>query len=210
MTGLTFRGIHLLALAYLMGVAGTLWDWHEHLAGALNEAPHAVIDIGGLLALGVLAFTGWTDFRRSAFTTLYVLLVLVALIAFGPFVLMMTAPHSQLMALFMSWAMTRGALVLELPIVLLAGWAARRWLLLAPIRPWRLAAALGVVVVAIASVWDLYWHQTHPMEMGASTNMMALPPHQAVLGGFVAGLLGSVAGLAGRKRSRGASTIRAS
>jgi hypothetical protein len=107
---------------------------------------------------------------------------------------MMAAPHSQLMAYLMSSVMTRGALILELPIVLLAGWAAWHWLGGAQIRAWRLGAALGVVVVAVSSVWDLYWHQTHPLEMGASMNMMALPPHQLILAGFVLGLIGSSVG----------------
>jgi len=51
------------------------------------------------------------------------------------------------------------------------------------------------VLVAGASVWDLYWHQTHPLEMGASMNMLTLPPHQLILGGFVLGLVGTVATL---------------
>jgi len=45
------------------------------------------------------------------------------------------------------------------------------------------------VVVAIGTVWDLYWHQTHPMEVG--TSMAALPPHQLIFAGFVIGLLGA-------------------
>ena len=55
-----------------------------------------------------------------------------------------------------------------------------------------MAAALGIVVVAIATVWDLYWHQTHPMEVRAS--MAALPPHQAILAGFLIGLVGAAFG----------------
>lgn len=39
---------------------------------------------------------------------------------------------------------------------------------------WRLAATLGIVVVAVATVCDLYWHQTHPMDVRAS---MASLPH---------------------------------
>ena len=57
-----------------------------------------------------------------------------------------------------------------------------------------MAAAAGVVVVAVASVWDLYGHQTHPAEMGASMNMMALPPHQLILAGFVLGFIGTSIG----------------
>ncbi len=60
----------------------------------------------------------------------------------------------------------------------------------------RIAAAIGVVVVAVGGVWDLYWHQTHPLEMGASMNMMTLPPHQLILGGFVLGLIGSAVAVA--------------
>jgi hypothetical protein len=188
-------GIRVLALAYLMGVAGTLWDWHEHFVGVNSMAPHVVIDVGGLLAVGVLGFSGGKKIGRTVLIGLSVLVVLVGAITVGPFVLMMTAPHSQLMAVFMSWAMTRGALSLELPAVLLASWAAWRWLRLAPASAWRIAAALGVVVVAVASVWDLYWHQTHPLEMGASMNMMALPPHQFILAGFVIGVIGSGVGI---------------
>jgi hypothetical protein len=183
--------IHLLMAAYLLGVAGTLWDWHEHYLGISNQVPHLVIDVGGLLAIGVLAFSDWTRISQRTFVALYVLLALVVVIALGPFVLMMVAPHSQFMAFFMSSVMTRGALIVELPIVLLAAWAAWHWLKLAAVNAWRICAAFGVVVIAVASVWDLYWHQTHPLEMGASMNMMALPPHQLILAGFVLGLIGS-------------------
>ena len=186
---------HALLAAYLMGVAGTLWDWREHFLGVSSQAPHIVIDLGGLLAIGVLAFTGWAKISRAEIAGFYVLLALVALITLGPFVLMMSAPHSGLMATFMRFGMTRSAIGLYLPIVLLAGWAAWHWLSLAPITAWRMAAALGVVVVAIASVWDLIWHQTHPLEMGVSMNMMAVPPHQLILAGFVVGAIGSLAGI---------------
>ena len=188
------NAIHLLLASYLVGVAGTLWDWREHYIGVSSQAPHLAIDLGGLLAIGVLAFSDWKRISERAFIGLYALLILVALIALGPFVLMMAAPHSQLMTYLMSSLMNRGALLLELPIVVLAGWAAWHWLSGAPIKAWRLGAALGVVVVAASSVWDLYWHQTHPLEMGASMNMMALPPHQLILAGFVIGLISSGVG----------------
>jgi len=191
MPKLNLGPIHLLMAAYLLGVAGTLWDWHEHYLGISNQVPHLVIDVGGLLAIGVLAFSDWTRISQRTFVALYALLVMVVLIALGPFVLMMVAPHSQFMAFFMSSVMTRGALIVELPIVLLAAWAAWHWLKLAAVNAWRICAAFGVVVIAVASVWDLYWHQTHPLEMGASMNMMALPPHQLILAGFVLGLIGS-------------------
>jgi len=51
------------------------------------------------------------------------------------------------------------------------------------------------VLVAGASVWDLYWHKTHPLEMGVSMNMLTLPPHQLILAGFVLGLVGTMATL---------------
>lgn len=191
MAGVQLRAVHLLALAYLMGVAGSLWDWRDHLIGASNQLPHVAIDVGGLLAIGVLAFSEWKEVSNRTLVALYALLIIVVLLAFGPFVLMRAAPHSAFMRLFMSWAMTKGALSIEVPIVLLAGFAAWRWLRLAPVNAWRVAAASGVVVVAVASVWDLYWHQTHPLEMGASMNMMTLPPHQLILAGFVLGLVGS-------------------
>ena len=187
--------IHLLLVAYLLGVAGTLWDWREHSLGLINQAPHLVIDIGGLLAIGVLAFTGWAKISRIEVVAFYALLALVALITLGPFALMMTARHSQVMSALMEFGMTRSAIGLYLPIVLLAGWAAWHWLRLAPVSAWRIAAALGVVMVAAASVWDLVWHQSHPLEMGASMNMMSLPPHQLILTGFVVGAVGTLAGV---------------
>ncbi len=181
--------VQLLAVAYALGVVGTIWDWHEHLVGPGTQPPHIVIDIGGLLVLGVLAFSGKTDFRSRSFTALYVLLVVVALVGLGPFVLMMAAPRSSLMASLMHSMMSSGALLAYAPLVLLAGWGAWRWLSLAPLSWWRVAAALGIVVVAIGTVWDLYWHQTHPMEVG--TSMAALPPHQLIFAGFAIGLLGA-------------------
>lgn len=184
--------IELLAIGYAVGVAGTLWDWREHLLGPGTQPPHLVIDLGGLLVLGVLAISGKIDYRSRSFTVLYALLILVALIAFGPFVLMMAAPRSSLMASLMQSMMSRGALLAYLPLVLLAAWSAWRWLSLGRLNWWRMAAALGIVVVAIATVWDLYWHQTHPMEIRAS--MAALPPHQAVLAGFLIGLVGAAYG----------------
>ena len=151
------RAVAILALAYALGVAGTLWDWHDHLIGSGTQPPHLVIDLGGLVVLGVLAFSGKTALRAGSFAVLYVyvLLALVALIALGPFLLMMAAPRSVLMAELMRTMMSGGALVAYVPLVLLAGWSAWRWLSLAPLSVWRLAAAVGIVVVAAATVWDL-------------------------------------------------------
>ena len=186
------KPVELLALAYALGVAGTLWDWRQHLLGPGTQPPHFVIDLGGLLVLALLAFSGKMDYRSRSFTALYVLLVLVVLISFGPFVLMMAAPRSALMAGLMRSMMSSGALLIYLPLVLLASWSAWHWLSQTRVNWWRLASALGIVVVAVASVWDLYWHQTHPMELRAS--MAALPPHQAILAGFLIGLVGAAYG----------------
>lgn len=186
--------MELLSVAYGLGVIGTVWDWYEHLIGPGIQLPHALIDIGGLTVLGMLAFSGKIDFRSRSFVALYVLVVLVALVGLGPFVLMMAAPRSALMATLMRSMMSSGALLAYLPLVLLSIWSAWRWLSLGGPSWWRFAAALGIVVVAIGTVWDLYWHQTHPMEVGVS--MAALPPHQLIFTGFVLGLIGSVYGAA--------------
>jgi hypothetical protein len=183
------KPVELLALAYGLGVAGTLWDWREHLLGPGTQPPHLLIDLGGLLVLAVLAFSGRMDFRSRSFTALYILLVLVVLISLGPFVLMMAAPRSSLMASLMSSMMSSRALLAYAPLVVLAGWSAWHWLSQTRVNWWRLAAALGIVVVAVATVWDLYWHQTHPLEVGAS--MAVLPPHQAIFAGFLIGLAGA-------------------
>jgi len=183
------KAIELLAFAYALGVAGTLWDWREHLLGPGTQPPHLVIDLGGLLVISALAFSGRIDLRSRTFIALYVLLVLVVLVEFGPFVLMMAAPRSALMASLMHSMMFSGALLVYLPLVLLASWSAWRWLSQDRLNWWRLAAALGIVGVAIATVWDLYWHQTHPMEL--RTSMAGLPPHQAILAGFLIGLIGA-------------------
>ena len=188
------KAIELLAFAYALGVAGTLWDWREHLLGPGTQPPHLVIDLGGLVVISALAFSGRIDLRSRTFIALYVLLVLVVVVAFGPFVLMMAAPRSALMASLMHSMMSSGALLVYLPLVLLASWSAWRWLIQEPLNWWRLAAALGIVVVAIATVWDLYWHQTHPMEL--RTSMAGLPPHQAILAGFLIGLIGAGWGVA--------------
>ena len=187
------NALELLTLAYALGVVGTIWDWREHLIGAGTQPPHFVINLGGLVVLSVLAFSGKIDLRSRSFVALYVLLVLVALIAFGPFVLMMAAPRSALMVGLMQSMMSSGALLAYVPLVLLAAWSAWRWLAQATINWWRLAAALGIVIVAVATVWDLYWHQTHPMELRAS--MAALPPHQAIFAGFLVGLVGAAFGV---------------
>ena len=186
------KPVELLALAYALGVAGTVWDWRQHLLGPGTQPPHFVIDLGNLIVLGVLAFSGKMDYRSRSFTALYVLLILVVVIAFGPFVLMMVAPRSALMANLMQSMMSSGALLIYLPLVLLASWSAWHWLSQTAVNWWRLAAALGIVVVAVATVWDFYWHQTHPMEVRAS--MAAMPPHQAILAGFLIGLVGAASG----------------
>ena len=54
--------------------------------------------------------------------------------------------------------------------MVLAGWAAWYRLGLERVTLARIAAAGGVVLVTAAAVWDLNWHQTHPLEMGASIN----------------------------------------
>ena len=203
------KPVELLALAYALGAAGTLWDWRQHLLGPGTQPPHFVIDLGGLLVLAVLAFSGKMDYRSRSFTALYVLLVLVVLISLGPFVLMMAAPRSAFMASLMRSMMSSGALLAYIPLVVLASWSALHWLSQNSVKWWRLAAALGIVVVALATVWDLYWHQTHPMEVAAS--MAALPPHQAILAGFLIGLVGAVYGAATQiKEPRSASIDSAS
>jgi hypothetical protein len=199
------KAVELLALAYALGVAGTLWDWREHLLGPGTQPPHLVIDLGGILVLAVLAFSSRMDYRSRSFTALYVLLVVVVLISLGPFVLMMAAPRSVLMASLMRSMMSSRAVLVYIPLVLLASWSAWHWLSQTKVNWWRLAAALGIVVVAIATVWDLYWHQTHPMEVGAS--MAALPPHQAILAGFLIGLIGAVYGTAALSKQRSSATI---
>src|SRR6266852_6729586 len=95
------NALELLTLAYALGVVGTIWDWREHLIGAGTQPPHFVINLGGLVVISVLAFSGKIDLGSRSFAALYVLLVLVALIAFGPFVLMMAAPRSALMTSLM-------------------------------------------------------------------------------------------------------------
>ncbi|MHB8688860.1 MAG: hypothetical protein ACYDB4_16950 [Candidatus Dormibacteraceae bacterium] len=197
--------VELLVLAYALGLAGTLWDWREHLLGPGTQPPHLVIDIGGLLVLAVLAFSGKMDYRSRSFIALYVLLVAVVLISLGPFVLMMAAPRSGLMATLMRSMTSSRAVLVYIPLVLLASWSAWHWLSQTRVNWWRLAAGLGIVVVAIATVWDLYWHQTHPMEVGAS--MAALPPHQAILAGFLIGLVGAGYGAAALDRPRSSATI---
>jgi hypothetical protein len=199
------KAVELLVLAYALGLAGTLWDWREHLLGPGTQPPHLVIDLGGLLVLAVLAFSGKMDYRSRSFMALYVLLVVVVLISLGPFVLMMAAPRSGLMASLMRSMTSSRAVLVYIPLVLLASWSAWHWLSQTRVNTWRLAAALGIVVVAVATVWDLYWHQTHPMEVGAS--MAALPPHQAILAGFLIGLIGAVYGTAALSRQRSSATI---
>jgi hypothetical protein len=199
------KAVELLVLAYALGLAGTLWDWREHLLGPGTQPPHLVIDLGGLLVLAVLAFSGKMDYRSRSFIALYVLLVVVVLISLGPFVLMMAAPRSGLMASLMRSMTSSRAVLVYIPLVLLASWSAWHWLSQTRVNTWRLAAALGIVVVAVATVWDLYWHQTHPMEVGAS--MAALPPHQAILAGFLIGLIGAVYGAAALSRPRSSATI---
>ena len=199
------KPVELLALAYALGVAGTLWDWREHLLGPGTQPPHLVIDLGGILVLAVLAFSGKMDYRSRSFTALYVLLVAAVLISLGPFVLMMAAPRSALMASLMRSMMSSGVLLVYIPLVLLASWSAWHWLSQTRVNWWRSAAALGIVVVAVATVWDLYWHQTYPMEVGAS--MAALPPHQAILAGFLIGLVGAVYGAVVLSRQPSPATI---
>ena len=184
----------LLAFGYAVGVIGTLWDWREHLLGPGTQPPHLVIDLGGLLVIGVLAFSGKIDYRSRSFTVLYALLVVVALVALGPFALMMAAPRSPLMASLMQSMASRAALLAYLPLVLLATWSAWQWLSAGRVTWASVASGLGIVVVALATVWDLYWHQTHPMEIRAS--MASLPPHQAILAGFLVGLAGAGFGVA--------------
>src|SRR5437899_12812350 len=92
------KAIELLAFAYALGVVGTLWDWREHLLGPGTQPPHLVIDLGGLLVISALAFSGRIDLRSRTFIALYVLLVLVVVVAFCSIVLMMYAPRSAFMS----------------------------------------------------------------------------------------------------------------
>src|SRR5712691_5520153 len=146
------KPLELLAFGYALGVAGTVWDWWEHLLGPGTQPPHLVIDGGGFIVIAALAFSGKTDFRARSFIALGVLLIFVALIAVGPFALMMLAPHSSLMANLMQTMMSSAALLAYLPLVVLAGWAGWHWLSQGAFSVRGLAAALGIVVVAVATV----------------------------------------------------------
>src|SRR5712691_2678320 len=95
------KPVELLALAYALGVAGTVWDWREHLLGPGTQPPHLVIDLGGLLVISTLAFSGRIDLRSRTFIALYVLLGWVVLVVSGPFVRMMTASRSDVVASLM-------------------------------------------------------------------------------------------------------------
>jgi len=185
--------IELLAAGYALGMAGTLWDWWEHFVGPGIQSPHLVIDLGGLLVVGVLAFSGQIDYRSRAFTVLYLLVVLVALIALGPTTLRAVAPTSTLTAA-LNQALSPAAVVPYLPLVLLASWSAGRWLSLDKATWWRMTASLGILVVAAGMLWDVYWHQTHAAEIRAS--MASLPPHQVMAAGFLIGLVGAAYGAA--------------
>ena len=57
----------IVALAYALGVAGTLWDWHDHMIGPGTQPPHLLIDLGGLVVLGVLAFSGKMELRSRSY-----------------------------------------------------------------------------------------------------------------------------------------------
>lgn len=192
-----------------MGVAGALWDWREHLIGGGIQPPHFLQDAGGVLALAVLAFAGRPRFRARSFLILCVLLVAVLFIIFGPFALMMFFPRTAFTAAFMRVMMTDAGLSLMVPLLVLAGWAAWRWLRTGPILAWRIAGAAGLVVVAVGTLIDLYWHQNNPMTAEMRMNMLVLPGHQIILGGFLIGLLGSAAGLLWPARRAGTPTLEA-
>src|SRR5207245_11052675 len=113
------KAIALLALAYATGVGGTLWDWLAHLLDPGSQPPHLVIELGGLLVISALAFSGRIDLRSRTFNALYVLLVLVVLVAVGPFVLMLAAASSALMASLMHSMMSSGALLVYVTVVVL-------------------------------------------------------------------------------------------
>src|SRR5437870_13685869 len=111
--------IELLAAGYALGMAGTLWDWWEHFVGPGIQSPHLVIDLGGLLVVGVLGFSGQIDYRSRASTVLYLLVVLVALIALGPTTLRAVAPTSTVSGA-RNQALSAAALVACCPSVLVA------------------------------------------------------------------------------------------
>jgi len=181
--------LELIVSGYALGIVGTVWDWWEHLVGPGIQPPHLLIDAGGFVVLATLAFSHRVELRGRSFAALGILLIGVTVIAIGPFALMMLAPTSSLMAGLMQAMMSSGALLAYVPLVVLAGWVAWHWFTRGTMSASRRAAAGGIVVVALASVWDLYWHQTNPMEL--QTSMAALPPHQAIFAGFVIGLVGA-------------------
>src|SRR5438128_11412826 len=90
--------IELLAAGYAVGMAGTLWDWWEHFVGPGIQSPHLVIDLGGLLVVRVLAFSGQIDYRSRAFRVLYRLVVLITIITLLPTTLRAVDPTITLTA----------------------------------------------------------------------------------------------------------------
>lgn len=183
--------VELLGVGYGVGVVGTLWDWREHLLGPGSQPPHVLIDIGALLVLGVLAFSGRVDLRSRSFMALYGLLIIVILITLGPVILRAMAPSSAV-TVALNETVSRGGLALFVPLLLLACWSALRWLALDKSSWWRVTASVGLVIVSAGVVWDVYWHLNHPPEIHAS--MASLPPHQAIFAGFLIGLVGAAHG----------------
>src|SRR5260370_26696400 len=52
------KAIELLAFAYALGVAGTLWDWREYLPCPGTQPPPPVIYLGGRLVISAFGFNG--------------------------------------------------------------------------------------------------------------------------------------------------------
>ncbi len=185
-------GAGALAVGYTIGLIGYLWDWQQHLAGLDDDTPHLAMYVAGLLVLGVLV--GLTPLwpRRSGYLATYVWLLAGVSIYAGSLLWLeglmtqhvgMTDPR-----------MLQGQLGLLVGVLLLLALLTRMlWVLVrSNAGRWVITVAAGIIIVLGGFIFDFVWHQMNlggEEGMGERVNMLALPPHQLILAGWLVGLI---------------------
>lgn len=145
----------LLVLAYGSGLVGALWEWRAMLSEEGTRWAQPLAAGGVVLALIVMLVAGRSRRGALGFLVLGALATLGALAVLMPAAMVLIPAHSTVNGVMMgwmaTWMMRPIGLLFFLPLVLVALWAAWRWLRSGPALPWRIAAAAGIVVVAVGA-----------------------------------------------------------
>ncbi|HEY7416433.1 MAG TPA: hypothetical protein VH593_14665 [Ktedonobacteraceae bacterium] len=163
----------VLALGYVLGMLGWMWDWQGHLRGIEFIPAHLLMILSAILTLIVIIRWAPPWSRSRSYLLSYVWLIVGVGFVFGSILFAQPAVFP-----------IGGVILLVLPLYV--AWTQMRD---RHLKLWNIFATEGVAVVLVGYIVDSFWHMLHAN--ARDFNIMLLPGHQIELLGWVVGLLGA-------------------